>query len=129
LFYTLTHKRSIDSDLGYVEVIRVHQEMVRYCERNNLYNEPIAASFNMYFNLRDRELGYVTGDSNFTRILNWNKLSEAKYLIYESTFNGSDSIVQNGKSNYRLIQSFTNKHAWGKIYENTDYPEPALKKE
>ncbi|MDP2338468.1 MAG: glycosyltransferase family 39 protein [Bacteroidota bacterium] len=123
LYYSLTHKRSIDTDLGYVEVIRVHQEMVRYCEDNNLYDEPISASFNMYYNLHNNELGYITSNREFTHIMDWGKYNDAKYLIFESTFNDSDSIIQLAKIKYRLVRTFTNKHAWGYIYENTNYQE------
>jgi hypothetical protein len=123
LVKTFSKGTNSDIDLGYVETIKVHQDMVHYCEENNLQDETMAVSFNMIFNLRDRELGYVTGEKNFTKINDWKSYLNAKYFIYESTFENNE-IVQYSTANFKLIKSFTNKHAFGYIYENPNFKQP-----
>jgi len=118
---TLTNKSCSDTDLGYVETIKVHQEIVRYCEQNQLQDEPLAVSFNMIFNLNDKDLGYVTGTKDFSDVKSWKFYLDAKYFIYESTFNQDDPSVQYAKNNYKLIKSFSNNHASGYIFENLAY--------
>jgi hypothetical protein len=121
LFYSLTYKRSIDSDMGYVEVIKVHQQMVNYCEANNLYHEPIAATFNIIFNLKNKDFGYLKGTKNFTNLMGLSQCDNAKYVIFESTIHQSDPVIEYAKSKMRLVKSFSMDHAWGYIYENTEY--------
>jgi hypothetical protein len=123
LYYSLNIKRDIDIDLGYVEVIKVHQEMVEYCEQNNFFNESIAASFNLYFELRDSRLGYNVSGKSFTNVRGLDRYSDSKYFMYETTAgNDPNGLVANSK--FKLVKAFTNKHAWGFIYENPN-PEKA----
>ncbi len=126
LFYSMTHKENCDVDLGYIETIKVHQEMVKYCEENIAYDEPVAVSFNMIFNLRDNNIGYLKGEKEFSKVMDWKNYLEAKYFIHESTF-GNEASVEYAKNNFKLIKTFANKHAWGYIYENPYYKELATK--
>lgn len=119
LYFTFTQKTNSDSDLGYVETIKVHQGLVNYCEENNLYNDPFAVTFNMIFCLRDKNLGFVTGKKEFINIMDWKHYQESKYFIYESTMGNPPPEVNYAKKNFKLVKSVTNKHAWGYIYENT----------
>jgi 4-amino-4-deoxy-L-arabinose transferase-like glycosyltransferase len=120
-YYSLSNKRSIDSDMGYIEVIKVHQEMVNYAKANNFYNEPIATSFNMGYNLKNKELGYIQENQSFTKIIGLNQISNAKYVVFESTINSSEPVIEYSKSNFKLVKSFSLKHAWGYIYENPEF--------
>jgi 4-amino-4-deoxy-L-arabinose transferase-like glycosyltransferase len=119
LFFSFTKKTNSDSDLGYVETIKVHQDLVKYCEDKNFYNDTLAVSFNMIFNLKDKGLGYVRGNENFTNVYDWKNVKESQVFIYESTFNENDESVVYAKNNFTLIKSFTNGHAWGHIYKRT----------
>lgn len=123
LFYSLNSKRNIDIDLGYVEVIEVNREMVKYCEDNNFYNEPIAASFNMNYCLKNKVTGYLKGPEVFRQVGGFNQYKNAKYFIYEST-SDKDPVIELVRSDFKLVKAFANKHAWGYIYENTA-PEPS----
>ena len=121
LFYSLNSKRNIDIDLGYIEVIEIHQEMVRYCEKNNFYDDTIAASFNMNYCLKNRMTGYLSGNKMFKQITGLDQYQKSKYFIYETT-SDKDPAIELVRSQFELVKAFTNKHAWGFIYEN-----PALK--
>ena len=124
LYNTLNIKENSDVDLGYVETIRVYEDIVHYCEEQKMQNEPFAVTFNMIFALNDKDLGYVTGPKEFSKIMDWKHIDEARYFIFEST--ASDPIPQITKAteHFKLVKSFQNKHAWGHIYENPDFKNP-----
>lgn len=128
LYFSLTKKHNADSDLGYIETIKVHQQLVEFCEQKNLYAEPFAVTFNMIFCLRDKNLGYITGNNEFKNIMDWKHYTEAKYYIHESTM-GNPEGFEFVKENFKLIDSYANKHAWGEIYENIHYQDSALMKQ
>ncbi|HAH23456.1 MAG TPA: hypothetical protein DCL77_06830 [Prolixibacteraceae bacterium] len=121
LYFSLTEKQNADIDLGYVETIKVHQELVQFCEENNLYDQPISATFNMIFCLRDKDLGYVTGNKSFSKIMDWKQYMQCHYFIYEATMGDPPPGVEYAKENFKLVKTLTNKHAWGYIYENTQF--------
>ncbi len=118
--FIFTRKTNGDIDMGYVDAIKVHEEIVHYCEENNLYNESFAVTFNMIFNLRDKNLGYVKGSENFTDISDWKSYKEARYFIFESTFGDADISIDYAKNNFKLVKSFSSLNSWGHIYENTN---------
>lgn len=118
LYYSLTEKQNADVDLGYVETINVYQDLVDYCQDNNLYDEPLSVSFNMIFALREKDLGYVKGPRQFTKVMDWKQYMQGKYYIYESTMENNPTLDY-AKANFKLIKTFTRKHASGCIYENT----------
>ncbi len=120
LFYSLTSKREIDIDLGYIEVVEVNRDVVRYCEQSNYFAEPIATSFNMNFCLKEKTLGYILGEKEFAEVAGLDHYKTARYVILETTTGDSD-IVEWVKTHYLLRKSFANKHAFAAIYENPEY--------
>lgn len=124
LYNTLTIKENSDVDLGYVETIRVYEDMVHYCEEQKMHDEPFAVTFNMIFALNDKDLGYVKGGKEFAKIMDWKHIDEARYFIFESTTSDPSSQITQATEHFKLIKSFQNKHAWGHIYENPDFITP-----
>lgn len=120
LYFSLTEKQNGDVDLGYVQTIKVHQQLVQFCQENNLYDVPLSVTFNMIFILKDKDLGYVKGPENFTKVMGWNEYMQAKYYIYEITM-GNNPTLDYAKQNFKLIKTISLEHAWGSIYENTHY--------
>ena len=125
LYFSLNEKQNADIDRGYVESIKVNEQLVQFCEENNLYDQPISVTFNMIFCLRDKDLGYVKGKKEFSKILDWKQFMECHYFIYEATMGEMIPGLEYAKENFKLIKAFTNKHAWGNIYENTHFQQPA----
>lgn len=117
-YYTFTKKSNSDSDLGYVETVKVHQQMVKYCEEQGWQNKPIAASFNLIFALRNPNLGYVSTKEGFSEVTNMSKFREAEIFINESTFYDYRQELDSVKEENRLLKEFKQKHAWGEIYTN-----------
>lgn len=119
LYFSLTEKQSADIDLGYVQTIDVFEQLVEYCEDNNLYDEPLSTSFNMLFALRENNLGYVKGERKFTKVMDWKQFMEARYFIYDDTMGEIVPGFKHAKENFKLVKEIKNKHSWGVIYENT----------
>ncbi|MCD6355123.1 MAG: glycosyltransferase family 39 protein, partial [Prolixibacteraceae bacterium] len=118
LYYTFTKKTSSDSDLGYVEVVKTHQQMVKFCEEQGWQNKPIAASFNLIFALRNPHLGYVSSKEGFSDVKNMGKFREAEIFLNESTFYDYRPQLDSIKKENKLLKKFKLKHAWGEIYTN-----------
>jgi 4-amino-4-deoxy-L-arabinose transferase and related glycosyltransferases of PMT family len=123
LFYSVNGKREIDIDLGYVEVVEVNRQIVKYCEENNFYDQPIAASFNMNFALKDNRLGFLSGEKNFGRVEGLDCYQQCKYVVFETT-TGANPVVEWTKQHFILKKEFHNKHAFGFIYENPSFSPP-----
>lgn len=121
LYNTITIKENSDVDLGYVETIRVYEDIVHYCEEQKLQDESFSVTFNMIFAFRDKDLGYVKDKKEFSNIVDWKHYMEARYFVFESTVGDPPPGVLYAKENFKLIKSFTNKHAWGFIYENPNF--------
>lgn len=117
--YSFTKKSNSDSDLGYVQSVKIQRQMARYCEEKGWQNKPIAASFNMIFALRNPNLGFLSGDKAFTAVTNWGKFRETEILLNESTFYDFRSELDTVKKEDQLIKEFHRQHAWGEVYEKT----------
>ncbi len=116
LYFTLTKKTNGDSDLGYVHVVKLHQQMVKYCEEQNWQDKPISASFNLIFCLRNPHLGYVSTEEGFSQVMNLKKYKEAEIYLNECTSFGEEAQMDSIANTSRMVKEFTLKQAWGKIY-------------
>jgi hypothetical protein len=118
LYFTFTKKSSSDSNLGYVEVVKVHQQMVKYCEEQGWHDQPVAASFNLIFCLRNPHLSYVSSDQGFSNVVHLRKFREAEIFLNECTSYGLSTQLDSIKKENKLVKEFRLKHAWGEIYTN-----------
>ena len=118
LYYTFTKKSNPDSDLVYVQMVKVQQQIVKYCEDNGWQNEPIAASFNLIYCLQNPHLGYVSSEEGFLKVTNLYKFREAIFFVTESTSFGYDLQLDTIKRENNLVKVFKIDHAWGEIYSN-----------
>jgi hypothetical protein len=65
LIYSVTKMGKIDNDMGYSQYLKVHKELVHWCETNDKYESGIAAGYNMVLALRDSFNGYLTTERGF----------------------------------------------------------------
>ena len=117
-YNSATRNGGDDSDLGYVQFLVVHQEMVRYCEKQLWYDKEIGASFNMVMSLRDRYGRYLSTDKNF-KSHHLPGIENRDIIIYDSTCWKSD-MPENEKSKLTLIKRFQYKGHWGEIYSTNE---------
>lgn len=119
-FYSFTKKSNADSDLGYIEVVQLHMEMVEFMEDQGWKDEPISASFNMIFALRNPNLGYTRTNEGFTNVKDIKNFRQSRIFVHESTFYDDRSQIDSIKSEMLLLKRFENKHAWGEIYIDSE---------
>ncbi len=109
---TLTH----DHDLGYLNAVKVHKEVVQYCEKEKIYNKKILTHFLMRIDLTNPYSGYLSGQA-FNNIVD--KMSDdVEFCIFSNMeyIPYFDEI----KKNYdlKLIKKFEKNNAWTEIYQN-----------
>ncbi|WP_346862192.1 glycosyltransferase family 39 protein [uncultured Draconibacterium sp.] len=115
-YYSLTKKSNSDSDLGFVNVVKVHQQMVKYCEEQGWQEQPISASFNLIFCLRNPHLGYVSSEKGFSNVMDLKKFNQAEIYLNDCTSFGADAQLDSIVSSNKLVKEFELQKAWGKIY-------------
>ena len=114
--YTFTKKSNSDSDLGYVEAVKVQREMVHFCEEQNWQDKNIAASFNLIFALRNPHLGFISGEKGFTEVTNWGNFRDAEIFLNECTFYDYRPQLDTVKNETELVKEFQLKQSWGEVY-------------
>jgi hypothetical protein len=113
-WYLSTKRGQSDADLGYTQFLVVHQEMVHYLEKNNLYDKEIGSGFNMVMALRDRYGRYLSTDRNF-KPHHLPGIEGRDLIIYDSTCWPYEMLADE-KSKLKLIKHFQYKQHWGDIY-------------
>lgn len=114
IIYSMTKMGKIDNDLGYTQYLKVHKELVNWCEENNKYNNGISSGFNMVLALRDNFNGYLTTKMGFvTEHLPRAKNSEI--IIWDSTCFESD-LPEGFPEGWEMVFRATYKKHWGEIY-------------
>ena len=116
LYFSFTKKSVSDSDLGYVQVVKVHQEMVKYCETQGWKDEPVSASFNLIFCLQNPHLGYVSTEEGFSIVTDLQNFRKSKIFLNECTNYGLNEQLDSIRNENQLVKEFRLKHAWGNIY-------------
>jgi 4-amino-4-deoxy-L-arabinose transferase-like glycosyltransferase len=113
-YYSTTKRGQSDADLGYIQYLVVHQEMVKYCEQQNFYEKDISGGYNMVMSLRDRFAHYLSTDKNF-KTHHLPGIEHRDIVIYDSTC-WPVEMPQNEKNKLTLIKRFEYKKHWGEIY-------------
>ncbi len=121
LYYSLTIRKTDDHSLGYIEVAKVQKKLVGYCEKHNLYDEPIATNFLVSYAFKGSEYGYRSTNKEFKHMMPWAKFEECKYFIYDLTPDVPNDVLVKIQNEFKLVQTFEDKHARGFIYENKAY--------
>jgi len=121
-FYkSLTVTTISDADLGYIQTVELQRSIVHYCEEKNFFDKKLAVSYNMIFALKDNDLGFKKNNQAFTKVSDWKNYEDSDYFIYESTYDGSNEIIDSVRVQFDLIKSFDKGIAKGYIYKNSKH--------
>lgn len=120
-YYSATKRGQWDADLGYTEYIVVHQQMVKYCEQQDWYDEEFGAGFNMVMGMRDRFAHYLSTNKNF-KMHHLTGINNRDLIIYDSTCFPYE-MPENEKSKLMLVKRFEYKKHWGEIYRTSQMKE------
>lgn len=108
-----------DDNLGYIDQVKVHQQMVNYCEQQNLYDSTILTHFLMFVNLSSPYAGYLSDTNHkFNSIVNERGFSnDVDYCVFSAIeyFPVFDSIKT--EADMELIKRFEKNIAWVELYK------------
>ncbi len=119
LFYSVTKMGKIDNDLGYTQYLKVHKELVHWCETNNKYNSRIAAGYNMVLALRDGFNGYLTTEKGF-KVNHLPKTEGIDILVWDSTCMDAER-PEGFPDGWEKVFATAYKKHWGEIYIRKPY--------
>lgn len=117
-YYSATKRGQSDADLGYIQFLVVHQQMVEYCEQQGWYNKEISGGYNMVMSLRDHYAHYLTTGKNF-KTHHLPGINNRDIVIYDSTC-WPYEMPQEERSKLKLIKRFEYKQHWGEIYSTSN---------
>lgn len=119
-YFSFTAKTNSDIDLGYVEAVKVHQQMVDFCEKQKWEENTISASFNLIYYLRDPSLGYLNEKKSFSNVSDLVNIRDSEIFLIDCTNNGKQLQIDTVKNEYQLVKRYQLKQAWGEIYTNLE---------
>lgn len=115
IYYTSTKRGQSDVDLGYIQFLEVHKQMVEYCEHQGWYENEFGAGYNMVMSMRDHYAGYLHTEKNF-HMHHLPGIKDRDFIIYDSTC-WPYEMPTDERQNLKLIKRFEYKKHWGEIYE------------
>ncbi len=114
-YYTATKRGQSDADLGYTQFLKVHKQIVEYCEQQGWYDQEFGAGFNMVMGMRDNFARYLNANKNFHMHL-LPGIKDRDFIIYDSTC-WPYEMPQNEREKLELVKRFQYKKHWGEIYK------------
>jgi 4-amino-4-deoxy-L-arabinose transferase-like glycosyltransferase len=116
--YSMTKMGKIDNDLGYTQYLKVHKELVNWCEENNKYDKKISSGFNMVLALRDNFNGYLTTERGFVTE-HLPRAENSEIIVWDSTCTEAD-IPEGFPESWEIVFRASHKKHWGEIYLRKD---------
>ena len=114
-FYTASKRGQSDADLGYSQFLKVHKQMVEYCEQQGWYDQEFGAGFNMVMGMRDNFARYLNANKNF-HMHHLPGIKDRDFIIYDSTC-WPYEMPQAEREKLELVKRFQYKKHWGEIYK------------
>ena len=115
LYFTINKRGGNDHTLGYRDLILVQEEMISYCEQEDLFSKNIYTHFLMLNNLTNKDLGYLQVDSLFYNA-NSTLTSNTQYAIISSN-ELDNEIYERIKANFSLIKRYEQNGSWTELFQ------------
>src|SRR4030095_3266066 len=106
-----------DASINYLNMVKVHKEVVKYCENEDWFNKKIFTHFLMQKNLTDYDLGYLSS-TPFQAVDYEGKItSEDEIIIFSCIeFDEQRYNLVSQNPNYMLSKRFVVNKAWSEIF-------------
>jgi 4-amino-4-deoxy-L-arabinose transferase-like glycosyltransferase len=106
-----------DTSLGLIDTVKLHKEVVNYCEKNGWQDKKIFTGFLMTYDLKNPQLGYLNNKSNpFKRVFNIKEEGYEFFIFYSNEYDHDvESIRCNNE--YILLKRFEKGKAWAEVYK------------
>lgn len=105
-----------DYDLSYVDAVKAEQQLVQYCEEQNIYEQRIYAGFNSAVNLSNPYAGYRNTENKFTAIAD-TFTSSIDYCILTNIEMRDDYDSLLNEVNLKHLTSFEHGKVWIDVYK------------
>ncbi len=104
-----------DHNLGYTDVVNVHQQTVDYCIKHDLQDKNIYAYFLMEGNLKNPYCGYLSADKKFQNVTG-SMSDSTEYYIFSNVEDKENYELLKNSGKAKLITRFEKVNAWSEIY-------------
>jgi len=106
-------KEHNDHHVSYADDVKSNLEMVRFCEKENLFERKIFAKFIMGMSLSNRYSGYLSNKSFNAIVPNFSE--DVAFCIFSRFENDEHNEMRQSK-NLKLLKRFEVNEAWTEIY-------------
>ena len=121
LYYTYNERMDGDCNLGYIDCVLVHKNVVSYCEQNKWQDKNIYTHFLLQQDLTNSNIGYLSDKNNVFKNVSTREedAKNSDYCIFSSMEN--DPVYDKIKKMYnlKLIKRFEKKNCYTEIYLNS----------
>ena len=119
-FHFTFYKRGWHDDvsINYLNMVRVHQQVVSLAEENNWQENNVYTHFLMKYYLTRKETGYLGSNTPFAHVRHEGTLEPDDEIIIISTIEQNDYLenaIHDG-SRHVLLKRFQIHHAWSEVY-------------
>jgi len=115
--FSMRDKSVGDVGMGYSDEVKVHQEVVNFCESQSLQDKAIFSSFLLRTNMANKDIGYLANKKAFTNTM-WEFTDKTEYCVFtniEYDNNYFDNIKNNNK--LELVKRAEINQAWAEVYK------------
>ncbi|MFZ1677251.1 MAG: hypothetical protein WAT91_08260, partial [Saprospiraceae bacterium] len=107
-----------DASINYINMVRVHQQAVKYCEEENWSDRKINTHFLLQQDLTRVAAGYLSSASGFEKVSYNGEIEPDDEIIIFSCIEFDEGKYNWLKDNsgYQLAKRFEINKAWAEIY-------------
>ena len=119
LYYTYTERRDDDCNLGYIDCVLVHKNVVSYCEQNKWQDKNIYTHFLLQQDLSNPNIGYLSDKNNIFKNVSTSEsgFKNSDYCIFSSMEHNPvfDKLIK--QYNLKLLKRFERNNCWSEVYK------------
>ncbi|HZV71357.1 MAG TPA: glycosyltransferase family 39 protein [Saprospiraceae bacterium] len=107
-----------DASINYIHIVKVHQQVVAYCEEEKWFEREIYTHFLLQQDLTNLAAGYLSSPVTFIKVNYQGNVEPEDEIIIFSSIEFEEWKYKSVKDNskYRLAKRFEINKAWAEIY-------------
>lgn len=121
LYYTYTERMDGDCNLGYIDCVLVHKNVVSYCEQNKWQDKNIYTHFLLQQDLSNPNIGYLSDKNNVFKHVSTNDFKNSDYCIFSSMEHNPEYDKLIKQYNLKLLKRFESRNCYSEIYEKINF--------
>lgn len=97
LYFSFNHKTGKDHNLGYVDAVRVNEEVIHYCLDQKWNDKPLHTGFLMYKYMSSPYPGYLHSNEVFTNVSNKGFKKAEVFILTSMENEKGEELIRKGK--------------------------------